>query len=83
MSLLDAFLLEEPSSSVWIALRADACLGSGTEADPFNGSVRFDPPVAVSTITKSGREATASATNTYGNGDVITIAGATGSDAGS
>lgn len=38
MSLIDALLLDPPKFDVWIALRTDGVLGSGTQADPYDGS---------------------------------------------
>lgn len=94
MRALDAILLESlgpiqppppaapQSFEVWIALRADGSAGSGTEGDPFDGSVRANLVLNVSGITFSGTEATATATNHgYTNGAIIVIAGATGTDA--
>jgi len=44
MSLIDAMLLEphRDRRDIWIAIRTDGAKGCGTEADPFNGGVRFD-----------------------------------------
>ncbi len=63
MSLMDALLLEgfddTPASArnVHIALRGpDGPLGSGSLADPYNGSVRFDPPVALDSLDFDSRE---------------------------
>src|SRR5439155_22279133 len=81
MSLTDAFLLDPPPLDVWFALRADGAKGSGTEEDPWNGNPRLEPAFAVTSLTSSGREATANtgATNdNYSDGDVVTIAGVTG-----
>lgn len=38
MSLLDALLLDPPRIDVYIALRVDSQAGTGTQADPYNGS---------------------------------------------
>jgi len=44
MSLIDALLLESTRINVWIAYRTDSIAGSGTIADPFDGSTftKFD-----------------------------------------
>jgi len=39
MSLLDSLLLDPARLDVWIALRTDGVKGSGTESDPYNGSL--------------------------------------------
>lgn len=48
MALTDAFLLEPAPLDIWIAYRIDGCGGSGTQADPFDGSTqeRFDSVMA-------------------------------------
>ncbi len=48
MALTDAFLLEPAPLDIWIAYRMDGCGGSGTQADPFDGSTqeRFDSVMA-------------------------------------
>jgi hypothetical protein len=38
MSLLDALLLDPYRINVWIAYRMDGVKGSGTQADPWDGS---------------------------------------------
>jgi hypothetical protein len=38
MSLLDALFLDPSALNVWVAARTDGVLGSGTLADPYNGS---------------------------------------------
>src|SRR5688572_20760472 len=82
MSLMDALLLEPHPFEVWIALRADGALGSGTQADPYNGGTRTGPVFPVTAIAKGGvdgREATATVPNhPYVNGDPVVISGATG-----
>ena len=50
MSLLDALLLEPPKLEVWIALRTDGVLGSGTQADPFDGSAIKTAPLTISSL---------------------------------
>src|SRR5437773_7597116 len=82
MSLLDSLLLDPQKLEVWIALRTDGVKGSGTESDPYDGSPRLEKPISVSSLTAAGQEATSNATNHgYSNGDVVTIAGATGTGA--
>jgi len=54
VSLLDAFLLDSASLDVWVAARTDSVLGSGTEDDPYDGSVRVTPQITVSNIQSSG-----------------------------
>ena len=87
MSLLDSLLLDPPRLDLWIAVRTDGVRGSGTESDPFNGSPRQEPAISVSSLTNSsdpsGREATVTTGTNHGyaDGDVVTIAGATGAGA--
>ncbi len=54
MSLLDALLLEPPKSEreVWIALRTDGQLGSGTQADPWDGSTIKSAPIEITELTR-------------------------------
>ena len=82
MSLLDSLLLDPARLDVWIALRTDGVKGSGTEDDPYDGSTRVTPIISVSSITRSGTTATATA-NSHGfkNGDRVLITGSTGADA--
>src|SRR5688572_18321125 len=83
MSLLDSLLLDPHKLDVWIALRTDGVKGSGTESDPYNGSPRYENSISVSSLTRSYREATATTAISHGyvNGDVVTIAGVTGTEA--
>src|SRR6266545_7977103 len=83
MSLLDALLLDPQKLDVWIALRNDGVKGTGTEEDPYDGSVRAKSIPTGITITHSNNVATvANATNHgYANGSVVVIAGVTGDDA--
>jgi len=83
MPLTDSFLLDPlapPRVGVWIALRTDGARGSGTEADPYDGSLRSNPVLTVSTITRSGPNGTVAtatcASHGFANGDVVVIAGA-------
>jgi len=79
MSLLDALLLDRFPFDVWIAYRTDGIKGSGTASDPYDGSPQYASPVVnVTNLSNSGQVATATATNTFSNGDVVTITGATG-----
>ena len=78
MSLFDALLLDPYRINVWIAYRTDGVAGTGTQNDPYDGSTNFAAPVTVSSLTRSGQEATATAAgHTYSDNDVVTIDGAT------
>src|SRR6185503_16087139 len=84
MALFDALLLEGYPLDVWFALRNDGAKGSGAEADPYNGNPRLEPALVVTSLTNSGRVATASTAPTnhgYQNDEVVTISGVTGSEA--
>jgi hypothetical protein len=84
MGLLDAFLQESVQFNLWIASRSDGVSGSGTAADPFNGSTKLYPPVQISlrfTSHASGREAEAtvfSSPNPFSDGDMVIITGVAG-----
>ena len=57
MSLVDALLLDPYKINIWIALRSDGLPGSGTQSDPYDGSLvstvyRFD--LVMSTMLPSG-----------------------------
>ena len=81
MSLLDSLLLDPARLDVWIALRTDGVKGTGTESDPYDGSVRPKPVLTGITISRSGNIATVTANNHgYPNGSLVVIAGATGPD---
>lgn len=54
MSLMDALLLEPPKFEVWLALRPDGTLGSGTQADPYDGSAIKTAPLSISGLTNPG-----------------------------
>jgi hypothetical protein len=82
MSLLDALLLDPPRLNAWIALRTDGVNGSGTESDPYDGSVRPKPLLTGITIAYSEAVATVTADNHgYANGNIVVIADAEGPDA--
>jgi hypothetical protein len=89
MSLLDALLLDSYRMNLWVAYRTDGVAGSGTQSDPFDGSIqaKFDGlmkamPIAFSSITNVSSTATASVINhPYQNGDMVLIDGVTGPDA--
>ncbi len=51
MSLLDTFLLDPLPLDVWITPRTDGVQGSGTEDDPYDGSVRAKPVNPVHNVT--------------------------------
>lgn len=79
MSLLEALLLDPQRINTWLALRNDEVLGSGTQTDPYNASPRLDVKVSInlgSGLTNVGTEATANATNSYADGDIVVISGA-------
>src|SRR6266540_4171632 len=77
MSLLDALLLDPCRINVWISYRTDAVNGSGTQNDPYDGSTNFAAAVSVTILTRSGQEATATASgHTYSDNDIVTIDGA-------
>ena len=48
MSLLSAFLVESAPLNVWVAARNDGVSGSGTLADPFNGSLKMGLGIGIS-----------------------------------
>ena len=54
MSLLDALLLEPPRFEVWIALRTDGVLGSGTQAAPYEGSAIKIAPLRIASLANPG-----------------------------
>src|SRR5256885_2163037 len=83
MSLLDSLLLDPARLDVWIAARTDGVKGSGTEGDPYDGSVVQAPALSVASLTNVTTEATATtATNHgYANGDFVKLAGVTGGGA--
>jgi hypothetical protein len=84
-SLVDALLLDpwrEPGE-VWIALRPDGQVGSGTINDPYNGSATSYEPVLITSLTATGasdgREALAvtSSAHGFGDGSFVTVRGVT------
>jgi hypothetical protein len=83
MSLLDAFLLDPAPLDTWVALRTDGALGSGTEDDPYDGSVANPPQLSVSGIAKNNYTATATTATNHGfqNQQLVEVSGATGADA--
>jgi len=83
MPLTDSFLLDPlapPRVGVWIALRTDGARGSGTEADPYDGSLRANPVLTVTGITRSGPFGTVAtatcASHGFATDDIVVIAGA-------
>src|SRR5438093_3324680 len=87
MSLTDALLLDAAPFEVWIALRGDGQKGSGTQSDPYDGSVKTEPDITITVLdnpdANDRREAVATANNTLFDGDVVTISGVTGTGASS
>jgi hypothetical protein len=84
MSLLDALLLEgyaEPRE-VWVAVRTDGIKGSGTQADPYDGSTGHGP-VASATLSYDATLVIAftRANHGYSTGDIVEISGVTGPSA--
>src|SRR6266851_2717981 len=76
MSLMDSLLLDPVDMDIWVAPRTDGVLGSGTEEDPYDGSVRATPLLTVSSLTSSGNTATAIATNHgFKSGQLVRITG--------
>src|SRR2546426_5334996 len=75
MSLTDALLLDAAPFEVWIALRGDGQKGSGTQSDPYDGSVIAGPNITITDLNNAGdaREAVATANNTLLDGDVVTV----------
>ena len=59
MSLFDALLLDPYRINVWIAYRTDGVKGTGTQADPWDGSTNHAAAVTISGLTNAGLEATA------------------------
>ena len=90
MSLCEALLLEPPIPNlalpyqeVWIAARTDHLKGSGTVDDPFNGGTSYTSWISITSLTGNELEATAQTAQNHGFdiGQLVTIRGATGSDA--
>src|SRR5882762_3927337 len=85
MSLLDSLLLDPTRLDIWFALRTDGVKGTGTESDPYDASMRAESPLAISSISYSGREATVTTSAPHGYNQnefpVVSIAGVTGSGA--
>ncbi len=87
MSLLDSFLLEPPLQvDVWIAIRTDGVRGTGTQNDPYDGSVRAQPLISVTSLTRDTDPTIAVAqtggvNHGYVASDWVAIAGATGTGA--
>jgi len=73
MSLTEALLLDPYPFEVWIAARTDGVKGSGTQADPYDGSTIKSSAVDVS-LTRSGLAATAATSNAHGSGQWIATA---------
>lgn len=82
MSLLDSLLLDPTNIEVWIAPRADGQLGSGTEDDPYDGSVRATPQITVSNISSGGTTATVTTAVNHGfqNLQLVQISGVSAPD---
>ena len=79
MSLLDALLLEPPEFEVWIALRTDGALGSGTQPDPYDGSAIKTAPLAITSLTNPGANkliahAVTATNHGFANDDIVVIA---------
>ena len=84
MSLLDAFLLDPARINIWLAIRSDSALGSGTQQDPYHaGFIATYLPFTVSSITFSAGTATVTTATNHGfaNNQRIVIYGVTGSNA--
>ncbi len=79
MSLLDALLLDpyRDPREIWIAARNDRQLGSGTQSDPYNGSLISHPARSITGLTSVGSLATAITDGPHGfaSGDLVTITG--------
>src|SRR5438552_12858122 len=82
MSLIDSLLLDPFALDVWVAPRTDGVLGSDTEDDPYDGSVRATPIVQVSGIAFSGTVATVTTQTNHGfqTFQLVQVSGATGTD---
>ncbi|HEV2209969.1 MAG TPA: hypothetical protein VG167_14405 [Verrucomicrobiae bacterium] len=85
MSLMDAFLLDPLPVDVWLALRTDGAVGSGTQDDPFDGSTVSIPGPTVSSITAPSAPGqppgltaivTTSSSHGFQNGALVLIDGA-------
>src|SRR5258707_717309 len=77
MNLLDALFLDPAPFDYFCAYRSDSLPGTGTLNDPLNCSTQWEPARAVTSLTNSGQEATATVSPVQGlaNGDVVTVAG--------
>ncbi len=82
-SLVDVLLLEPYRITTWIAYRTDSVKGTGTQADPWDGSTKFGAAVSVTNLSNSVQEATATTGSAHGysNNDVVNIDGVTGAGA--
>src|SRR5438045_3532932 len=88
MSLSEALLLDPVRMNVWLAVRTDGVVGTGTQNDPYDGSTpsKFDGlmnalPMLVSSVSSTGNTATVTAMNHgYSTGNLVLIAGATNSN---
>lgn len=84
MSLLDALLLDayrEPKE-VWITLRQDGQIGSGTQSDPYDGGTIYSNPVSLESLTAPNPDdpleavAVTSVPHGFQNDDIVEIFGA-------
>ena len=55
MSLLDSFTLDPAAWNVWVAARTDGVFGSGTLADPYNGSTSASFDRAMNLVARQGQ----------------------------
>lgn len=81
MSLIDAFLLDPARINVWVAIRGDGSMGTGTQMDPWNAAFNNTTSYTPTAITRVGTTATVALTaHPFKPGDRVLIAGATGAD---
>ena len=79
MALIDSLLLEPSPFEVWVAYRTDRQKGTGTIADPFDGSPEHGSQLPIQALGNTGQEASVTnSPHTFSDGDVVTISGATG-----
>src|SRR5262245_48662054 len=84
MSLLDAFTLEayRDPRDIWIAVRSDGAVGSGTIDDPFDGGTRPGPLLGASlTLDRKDVVFTTEQPHGFTNNQTVAIFGITGTGA--
>lgn len=80
MSLFDTFLVEPTSGNVWLAIRSDQILGTGSASDPYGAGLRFGTtiPIKLTSLGVEGFADTGSRPHGFFEGDMVQISGVTG-----